>query len=206
MLKLFGRANSINVQKVLWTCDELAIPLERTDFGGSFGGLDTPEYRKKNPNGLVPTIEDDGMILWESNTIVRYLAARYGSGRLWPEDPAIRAESDKWMDWSLTTFWPDVRKIFIQAVRTPEEQRNAQVLEEARVNAINAATSLNTALEGKTLLGGETLTIGDIAVGVVAYRFFVINFEKPSLPHMESWYERLTKIPSFQRQVMLPLT
>jgi glutathione S-transferase len=119
MLKLLGRANSINVQKVLWTCDELAIPLDREDLGGGFGGLDTPEYRQKNPNGLVPTIDDDGVIVWESNTIVRYLAARYGSGRLWPEDPAVRAESDKWMDWKLTTFWPEVRKIFQQVVRTP---------------------------------------------------------------------------------------
>lgn len=206
MLKLLGRANSINVQKVLWTCDELAIPLDREDLGGGFGGLDAPEYRRKNPNGLVPTIDDDGVIVWESNTIVRYLAARYGSGRLWPEDPANRAESDKWMDWKLTTFWPEVRKIFQQVVRTPEERRNAQVIEEARVKAIEAATALNTALQGKTFLAGETLTIGDIAVGVVAYRFFVIDFEKPSLPHMESWYARLTEIPSFQRQVMLPLT
>jgi glutathione S-transferase len=206
MLKVLGRANSINVQKVLWICDELSIPFDREDLGGGFGGLDTPEYRRKNPNGLVPTIDDDGVIVWESNTIVRYLAARYGAGLLWPEDPAVRAESDKWMDWQLTTYWPDVRNIFLQIVRTPEVRRNAQVIEEARVKAIGAAMALNTALEGKEFLVGNTLTIGDIAVGVVAYRFFALDFEKPSLPHLESWYARLADRPAFQRQVMLPLT
>lgn len=206
MLKVLGRANSINVQKVLWTCGELSIPLDREDLGGAFGGLDTPEYRRKNPNGLVPTVDDDGVVVWESNTIVRYLAARYGSGLLWPESPALRAESDKWMDWQLTTYWPEVRAIFVQIVRTPEERRNAQVIEQARGKAIEAATALNTALEGRKFLAGDSLTIGDIAAGVVTYRFFALDFERPSLPHLESWHARLADRPAFQRHVMLPLT
>jgi len=206
MLKVLGRANSINVQKVLWTCDELAIPLEREDLGGCFGGLDTTEYRRKNPNGLVPTIDDNGVIVWESNTIVRYLAARYGAGLLWPDDPVVRAESDKWMDWQLTTYWPEVRKIFLQLVRTPEERRNAQLIDDACDKAIEAATALNTALDGRRFLAGRTLTIGDIATGVVTYRFFALDFNRPRLQHLEAWHRRLAERPAFQRHVMLPLT
>src|SRR5436190_14754241 len=116
MLKLLGRANSINVQKVLWVCDELDLPVAREDLGGSFGGLDSAQYREMNPNGLVPTICDGDLVVWESNAIVRYLAARYGEGSLWPTDAGGRTKSDKWMDWQLTTFWPEVRTIFIQLV------------------------------------------------------------------------------------------
>lgn len=206
MLKLSGRANSINVQKVLWICDELAVAVDREDLGGSFGGLDSPMYRQKNPNGMVPTIDDGGLVLWESNTIVRYLAAKYGSGSLWPTDPAARAAADKWMDWQLTTFWPEVRTIFIQLVRTPENQRNLTLLDQARLKAVNAASILNDALAATEFVAGDSLTMGDIATGVVAYRFFALEIDRPPLTHLEAWYFRLSQREAFARHVMLPLS
>jgi glutathione S-transferase len=206
MLKLFGRANSINVQKVLWTCEELQVPVERTDLGGSFGGLETHDYLRMNPNKLVPTIEDEGTVVWESNAIVRYLAAKHGAGSLWPTVPEVRASSDKWMDWQLTTYWPDVRTMFVQLIRTREEQRNAQLIEDARVKAVAAARTLNDALADTTFLAGGSLTIGDIAAGVVTHRFLALDIERPTLVHLEAWYDRLTQREGFRRYVMLPLS
>src|SRR5690348_9690795 len=104
VLKIWGRANSFNVQKVLWCADELGVPYERVDLGGPFGGNDDPAYRRLNPNGVVPTIQDGDLVLWESNAIVRYLAAKHGSGTLYPSDLAVRADADRWMDWQLTTI------------------------------------------------------------------------------------------------------
>ena len=104
MLRIWGRNNSVNVQKPLWCCEEMGVQYERVDAGGTFGVVNTPQYRNLNPNGLVPTIEDDGFVLWESNAIVRYLAAKHSPGKLWPEDLKVRAEADKWMDWQTTTF------------------------------------------------------------------------------------------------------
>ena len=125
MLKIWGRNNSVNVQKVLWCCEELAVEYERIDAGGAFGIVNTPEYRRLNPNGLVPTIDDDGFVLWESHAIVRYLAAKHGAG-FWPEDRRMRAEADQWMDWSQTTFWPAIRPLFMGLIRTAPEQRDAR--------------------------------------------------------------------------------
>jgi glutathione S-transferase len=109
MLRIWGRLSSINVQKVVWCADELGLPYERTEAGGSFGVVGTPEYLAMNPNGLVPVIDDGGFVLWESNAIVRYLAARHGDGWLWPTDLQLRAEADRWMDWQNFTFWPAMR-------------------------------------------------------------------------------------------------
>ena len=106
MLKIWGRKNSVNVEKVIWVCDELELPYERVDAGGPFGIVDTADYRAMNPNGLVPTVEVDGMVLWESHAILRYLAAKHSAGDLWPEDPAVRVDADRWMDWASTMFWP----------------------------------------------------------------------------------------------------
>jgi len=206
MLKLSGRANSINVQKVLWICGELELAVIREDLGGVYGGLDSSTYRRKNPNGLVPTIEDGGLILWESNAIVRYLAAKYGRGSIWSTDPAVRAISDKWMDWQLTTFWPEVRAIFVQLVRTPESQRNSLLIDQACLKAIDAASILNDALATTEFVAGHSLTIGDIATGVVAHRFFALDIERPRLSHLEAWYSRLSQREAFMRNVMLPLS
>src|SRR5215210_6200785 len=126
MLEVWGRNTSLNVQKVLWCCEELEVPYQRHDAGGLFGGTDEDEYLARNPTGLVPTIEDGDLALWESNTIVRYLSARYGVGSLWPEDPAERALADKWMDYQIGTLFPAFKDALIGLIRTPEEQRDPE--------------------------------------------------------------------------------
>src|SRR5580700_11331791 len=129
MLKIWGRANSINVQKVLWVSEELGLFFDRVDAGMQFGVVDTPEYQALNPNALVPTIDDDGFILWESNAIVRYLAAKYGAqdgpNSLWPDDLQTRALADRWMDWQQMLWAKGLREVFWTLVRTPQEQRDA---------------------------------------------------------------------------------
>src|SRR5437588_12573952 len=133
MLRIWGRNTSINVQKVLWAIGELGVAHERIDVGGSFGKNDEPEYLAKNPNGLVPTLEEeDGFILWESNTIVRYLAAKHGAGTLEPSDPKQRADSDRWMDWASNHGGPVITPVFWALIRTPADQRNmAQITADA---------------------------------------------------------------------------
>src|SRR6266853_3212134 len=146
MLKLWGRINSINVQKVLWALAELKVPYERTDAGLQFGVVNEPFYRRMNPNGRVPTIEDDGFVLWESNAIVRYLAAKHAAGSLWPEDLRVRAEADRWMDWSNTTFWPALRTLFLGLVRTAPEKRDPQALAQSRLKTDEVLRIVDTHL------------------------------------------------------------
>ena len=131
MLTIWGRNNSINVQKVMWTVAELGLAHQRHDVGRQFGGLDTAEFLAMNPNGLIPTIDDDGTIVWESNAVVRYLAAKYGAGSLWPEDPAQRADADRWMDWMLNTINPHIGPVFVALIRTPPEQRDGPAIDAA---------------------------------------------------------------------------
>ena len=130
-MKVWGRRNSINVQKVLWCCAELDIPFERVDVGGPFGGNRDPHYLQLNPNGLVPTISDEGFVLWEANVIVRYLAAKHGARMLYPEDLTVRADADRWMDWQMGTLWAAMRPVFIGLVRTPPEERDLASIEAA---------------------------------------------------------------------------
>src|SRR6266702_1843690 len=137
MLKLWGRINSINVQKVLWALAELRVPYERSDAGLQFGVVNEPFYRRMNPNGRVPTIEDNGLVLWESNAIVRYLAAKHAPGDLWPDDIRTRADTDRWMDWSNSTFWPALRPLFMGLIRTPPEKRDPNAMEDARLTTAN---------------------------------------------------------------------
>jgi glutathione S-transferase len=128
MLTIWGRTTSGNVQKVMWAVGELGLVHERIDAGQKFGRLDTPEFGRLNPNRRIPTIEDGDVVLWESNVIVRYLAARYGAGKLWPEDPAVRGVADQWMDWQQTALSPDMRTVFWGLVRTPVEKRDGAAI------------------------------------------------------------------------------
>src|SRR5262245_49217795 len=129
MLKVWGRRSSLNVQKVMWAVGELGLAHEHVDAGGSFGGLDTAEFRAMNPNRLVPVIADAGATIWESQAIVRYLAANYGRGTLWADDPARRSLADRWMDWAQAVWQPDMMGIFWGYWRTPEPQRNMRAIE-----------------------------------------------------------------------------
>ena len=206
MLKIWGRRNSINVQKVLWTCAELGLHYERIDAGLQFGVNDTPEYRAMNPNGLVPTIDEDGFILWESHAIVRYLARNYGIGELWPEDARTVADADRWMEWYSTTLWLNLRPIFHTLVRTPPEKRNMALVEEHRKLLAANWQIVDAQLASREYLTGSAFTMGDIPLGVAAYRWFNLPLERPPMTHVERWYRQLCERPAFREHCMLPLT
>ena len=206
MLKIWGRINSINVQKVLWACDELAVRYERVDAGMQYGVVSTPEYKAMNPNSRVPTIDDDGFVLWESNTIVRYLGAKHGHGKLMPSLLTTRADAERWMDWSTSTLNAAVTPVFWQLIRTPPEKRDMKAVDEARVQCEAQFAILDRYLAGKSFITGDTLTVGDIPVGCFTYRWLALPIERPKLPNLEAWYARLKTRPAYQKHVMLPLS
>jgi glutathione S-transferase len=206
MLKIWGRNNSVNVQKVLWCCEEMGVKYERIDAGGTFGVVNTPQYRALNPNGLVPTIEDSAFVLWESNAIVRYLTAKHSAGKLWPEDLKVRAEVDKWMDWQLTMFWPTFRPLFWNVVRTPADQRDEKAMEESRLKTGEILGYLDAHLKGRQYVGGEDLTMGDIPMGCAVWRWFGLQIERPELPNLQRWFDMLRQRPTYHDLVMLPIT
>src|SRR5271154_3853740 len=152
MLKIWGRATSVNVQKVLGAVGEIGLPYERIDVGGQFGGLDKPAYVTLNPNALIPTIEVDGVVVWESNAIVRYLAARYSEGVLWDKDPAERAAADEWMNWMLTPRAPDFYALFWAAVRTPVARQDPKVIRECARSAGEHYRQIDRQLAGRPYL------------------------------------------------------
>lgn len=206
MLKIWGRKNSVNVQKVLWCCEEIAIEYQRIDAGGDFGIVKTPQYLGLNPNGLVPTIEDDGLVLWESNAIVRYLASKHATGSLWPDKLETRAQADQWMDWSSTTFWPALRPLFMGLIRTPVAERDAHVLDESRRKAAAALAIVDRHLESHTFLAGHNFTVSDIALGCCVWRWMALPIERPSLPNAQRWFDLLARRPAYKKVVMLPLS
>ncbi len=206
MIRVWGRRNSINVQKVMWTIAELGLDHERIDAGGAFGKLDTPEYGRLNPNRKIPVIEDGAVVVWESNAIVRYLAAAYGAGRLWPQEPAARAEADRWMDWQLTELSPLMHPIFWGLVRTPAERRDMAAITEAAAAIGPVWRILDEHLAGRRFVGGDRLTMGDIPVGCAYWRYRNLDVEKPALPHLEAWFARLEERPGYREHVMLPLS
>lgn len=204
MLKIWGRANSINVQKVLWIADEIGIPYTRVDIGGPFGGNREPAYLAMNPNGLVPTIEDDGLVLWESNSIARYLAASRNSPLI-PADPKARAEAEHWMDWQLTSLG-GMTPIFWGLIRTPPEKRDMAAIETARKQMADVWAILDRHLKDRAFVAGDAFTVGDIPVGCMAYRWFNLAIERPEAPHLRAWYERLTTRAPYRKNVMPPMT
>ena len=205
MLKLWGRANSSNLKKVTWLCEEIALPYERIDAGMSHGVVNTPEYKKLNPNSLVPTIEDEGFILWESNAIVRYLAAKHAAGTIWPTDPKVRADADRWMDWCTSMLWPTFRPVFMNLVRTPADKRNMKEVEEGGKKTAEVLARLDGALAGRKFVAGDSLTMGDIAFGPVAYLVQNVAWERPKLANYDDWYARLSERPAFKKVVALPV-
>ena len=206
MLKLWGRINSINVQKVLWTLDELKIPYERTDAGLQFGVVNEAFYRRMNPNGRVPTIEDDGFVLWESNAIVRYLSAKHAAGTLWPEDPRQRADADRWMDWTTSTVAPAITPVFWGLIRTPPEKRDLKAIDEGVKKLAEAFQVLEQSLEGRDHVAGKSFTMGDIPLGTFVYRWNALDVKRPKLPRVEAYYQRLQQRTSYKKHVMLSLS
>jgi len=205
MLKIWGRTTSANVHKVVWLCDELGIEYERYDVGGEFGGNDTSEYLAMNPTGRIPTIDDDGFILWESNACVRYLAAKYGEGTLIPVDLQERADADRWMDWQQTTLLPPFVPVFHGMVRTPPEQRDHDKIKTAVVAAAKVFGMLDARLADRNYVTGPNFSIGDIPAGCLVYRWLGMDIDRPSMPSLEAWYRRLTERKPYQTHIMIPI-
>jgi glutathione S-transferase len=207
MLKVWGRKNSSNVQKVMWAIGELGLDHERVDVGMEFGGNRTPQYLSINPNGLVPTLQDGDLILWESNSIVRYLAGRYGAGTLEPPGLHARALANQWMDWQLSVFLPAHEPLFFGMVRTPPERRDHAAIAQAKAKTIAAAQIFDAALARQTYTAGDAFSMGDIPMGIRIYRFRQLVPERPPLPNIERWYATIEKRPAFHQHVgSIPLT
>ena len=206
MLKIWGRRNSINVQKVLWACGELTLPIERIDAGMAFGVNNTPEYRAMNPNGLVPLMNDDGFILWESHAIVRYLARKHGMGTLCPADAKTAADADRWMEWFSTTLWLNLRPVFWNLVRTPPEKRDMPLVESSRKLLAANFEIVDALLARQDYMAGAAFSMGDIPMGVAAFRWYNMAIERPALKHLDAWYARLCARPAFKEHAMLTLT
>ena len=205
MLEILGRATSSNVQKLLWGAAELGLAFARGDIGGPFGGNDQAAYLALNPNGLVPTIVDDGFVLWESNACLRYLAAVHGAGGLWPIDARVRADAERWMDWQISTLSPSMVVVFRGLVRTPPERRDAAAIAAARDRLASLFGILDAALAERSFVAGEAFTVGDIPVGIAAYRWYHLDIERESYASLARWYDRLTERPGYREHVMKPL-
>lgn len=207
MLKIWGRTNSINVQKVLWCCGELNIKYERIDAGRQFGVNNTPEYKAMNPNALVPTIDDDGFILWESQAIVRYLARKHGLGTLCPSGPKACADADRWMDWNATTVWIDLRPIFWNLVRIAPAKRDMALVKSSRDKLVANFAILDAHLANRNYVIGGAFTMGDIPLGTAVQRWFNLPLERGNLRNLEAYYRRLQGRAAFKQYVdLLPLT
>ena len=204
MLRIWGRANSVNVMKALWAADEVGRRFERVDIGGPFGGNDQPAYLALNPNGRIPTIEDDGFVLWESNAIVRYLAARYGAGTLWPVDPAERAIADQWMTWGTTELEVDWLWLFWRLVRTPPSKRDPQAIARHLEATVARFQLLDRHLQGRNYLAGTALTIADIPAGMTLYRWYAMDIQRPDTPNVDAWYARLKERPAYRAGICIP--
>jgi glutathione S-transferase len=207
MLKVWGRKNSSNVQKAMWAIGELGLAHERIDIGGEFGGNDKPAYLALNPNGLVPTLQDGDLVLWESNSIIRYLAARYGSGKLEPVDIGKRSLANQWMDWQISVFLPAFTTVFWGLVRTAPDKRNHVAIAESKAKSTEAAKILDAALSRSAYVADDVFSMGDIPVGVFTYRYRQLVPERPRLPNLERWYASIEKRVAFHEHVgSIPLT
>jgi glutathione S-transferase len=196
MLKIWGRLSSINVRKVVLAAQWLAIPFERTDAGHEFGIVDTPDYRAKNPNGLVPLVEDGGFVLWESNVIVRYLCAKHSAGALYPQALAARFDAERWMDWQQTTLNPAGRGAFVQLMRTPADKRKQEVVAQSIAATEPLLAMLDAHLGGRAFMAGDAFTMADIPIACEIHRWHGLPLERPARPHLERWCQSLLAHPA----------
>jgi glutathione S-transferase len=208
MIKIWGRNTSSNVQKVMWAIGEIGLPHERIDVGGAFGKNREAAYLAMNPNGLVPTLEEeDGFLLWESNSIVRYLAAKHKSAVLEPADLRVRALASKWMDWQLSVLAPAITPVFWGMIRTAPEKRDYAAIEEGKKKTTVAIQMMDEQLAKTAYLAGDGFSYGDIPVGIMAYRYRQLVPDRPAFPHFERWYAAISSRPAFKAQVgAVPLT
>ena len=206
MLTIWGRPNSINVQKVMWAVVELGLDHERHDVGGAFGGLDTDRYGQMNPNRKIPVLEDGDTVIWESHACVRYLAATYGEGNLWPTDPGLRSVADRWMDWKITTLLPFLHICFWGLIRTLEADRDQAAIDQAAKALGETWKLFDDHLQDRTFVIGDQLTMGDMPLGCAFYRYVNLPITRPSFPMIETWYARLQERAPFRDHVMVPVT
>jgi len=206
MLRIWGRATSINVQKVMWLVAELGIEHERLDRGGPFGGLDDPDIVARTPTGKIPVVNDGPVDVFESNAICRYLAATYGAGSWWPDEPAARAAADQWMEWFQNSLYMDFITVFIQLVRVPEAERDQKLLADCKQRTAEGFGRFARFLGDKPFVAGDQPTVGDIPVGAALYRYFALDYDRPDLPALADYYDRLKARPAYAQHVMLPIS
>jgi len=207
MIRILGRASSINVQKVMWCAEEVDAKVERVDVGGKFKGNDTPEYLAKNPMGLVPTLEDGDFVIWESNTIVRYLADTAGKTPWQPADAKGRGLVSQWMDWYLTAMHPPMTVIFWQLVRLQPAERDKKAFDDAVEKAAKLWTMLDGQLAKRPYIAGGNITIGDIPAGCSVNRWYLLDVKRPKLKNLEAWHGRLKQRPAYNKHVTaIPLS
>jgi glutathione S-transferase len=205
MLTVWGRRSSFNVQKVMWLVGELGLEHRHIELGGRFGGLDAPEFRAMNPHGRIPVIDDNGVTVWESHAILRYLAARYGRSRFWSDDAAERSQVDRWMDWAQTALQPDfLMGVFWGFHRTPEPERNWPAIREKVTCCARHFQLLDEVLADRRFLCGDALSLADIPTGTSLYRYFGLEIERPSVPNVEAWYRRMQDRAPYREHVMVP--
>jgi glutathione S-transferase len=204
-LVIWGRLSSVNVQKVVWCADELGLAYERREAGGAFGVVETPAYRAMNPNSLVPVIDEEGFILYESNAIVRYLAAKHAPGTLWPEDLRARADVDRWMEWQSTGYTPAMMVAFWQLCRTPAEKRDAAAIEASLAKGEKFSAVLDAHLASRAYVAGNAFSPADLVVGCAAHRWLGLPAAREPRPHIERWYASLKTRPGARQTLSQPV-
>ena len=204
MLTIWGRRNSSNVQPVMWAVAELGLKYERKDLGGSFGGLDSPDFVAKNPNGLIPVIEDGDFVLWESNAIIRYLARGYGRHSLLPDIESDIARADQWMDWHKTTFAIPILELFHRTVRTEPDRRDPSVIAVAVEAAAQVMKMLDAHLAGRDFMVGGRLTMADLPFGTAVNRYKNLPADLPGFTNVDAWFARLRDRPAFLEHIAIP--
>ena len=199
---LWGRSTSSNVMKVIWTMEALKLPYERIDVGGPFGKTDTPEYRAMNPTGLVPSFQEDDFTLWESNAIMRYVCNAYApDSPLWPSDQRARAVVDQWMDAQQTVQNRPAGVVFLGMVRTAPEKRDNAAIGQAVADTGRAYGMIAARLAKTPYICGDTLTLADIVWGVHVHRWFVMDIDRPDMPALRDWYDRLLSLPIYKEHI-----
>ncbi|MCY7317716.1 MAG: glutathione S-transferase [Ramlibacter sp.] len=196
MLKIWGRMSSINVRKVVFTAQELGLPFERIDAGSEFGVVKTPQYLDRNPNALVPMLEDGPFALWESNVIVRYLCAKHSAGALYPEDLTQRFDAERWMDWQQTTLNPAGRNAFIHWFRTPEAQRDMDLVARSTAATEALMALLDLHLVRRAFMAGDRLTMADIPIACEVHRWQTLPQARPERLHLQRWYDAVRSRPA----------
>lgn len=204
MLTVWGRASSSNVQKVMWAAGELGLQVARHDVGGPFGGTDTAEFRARTPHALVPVVEfPDGVVMWESNAVVRRIALTDPARRLWPAGGQAEADADMWAEWARINVERWILALFGAIVRVRPAERDHKAMESAARNAHLALAAAEHALGHTRWLAGPDLTIADIAFGTMLFRYFTMEIERPSLPAVEAYHARLVERPGYAEHVMI---